>query len=68
MDWDEFPEAQAWQEDRWRLPWSWKGSDANANDKTAGGIAAEDEDAIIEISRAMQDQTGDIEHTQGRFS
>lgn len=20
LEWDEFPEAQAWQEDRWRLP------------------------------------------------
>ena len=61
LDWDEFPEAQAWQEDRWRLPWSWKGSDASVSDKTPGGSAAKDEDVTIEISPAMQDQSGDIE-------
>lgn len=66
MDWDEFPEAQAWQEDGWRVSWDWKGSDASASHKTAAGGAAEDEDVTIEDSQAMEDQTGDVEHTQGR--
>ena len=61
LDWDEFPEAQAWQEDRWRLPWNWKGSDASASNKMAGSDAAEDESVTNEISPVMQDQNGDIE-------
>lgn len=60
LDWDEFPEAQAWQEDRWRLHWNWKGSDASAIDKTAGSDAAEDQEVTIGISR-VQDQNEDIE-------
>ena len=61
LDWDEFPEAQAWQEDRWRLPWNWEESDASAVDEKIGGNASGNGHVPIEISRTMQDQSDDIE-------
>ena len=61
LEWDEFTEAQAWQEDRWQLPWSWKGSTAKTVDKATKGNAAGDGHVPIEKSQTVQDQNRDIE-------
>ncbi len=61
LEWDEFPEAQAWQEDRWRLPWNLKGSNATTVNKTTEGNAVENGQVPIEKSRTMQDQNRDLE-------
>ena len=61
LDWDEFPEAQAWQEDRLHLRWSWKRSDANAVKGTREGDAVVDECVPLDGSQKPPDQSGDIE-------
>ena len=69
LEWDEFPEAQAWQEDRWRLPWNWKKSTASAVDeRTVGNAAdaAEDGHVPIDKSQEVQDQGEDIEQSRPR--
>ena len=57
LDWDEFPEAQAWQEDRLHLRWNWNRSDANAVKETREG------DVVVsrEEPQKQPDQSGDIE-------
>lgn len=57
----EFPEAQAWHEDRWQLYWHWKGCSDSSVDETTGGNAAGDGHMPIEKSRTIQNQSGDIE-------
>ncbi len=63
LEWDEFPEAQAWQEDRWRLSWSLslKGSDGSViKEKMEADVAGEAR-VSIEESRKVPKQSGDIE-------
>ena len=61
LDWDEFPEAQAWQEDRLHLRWKWRRSDANAAKETTEGDAVVDGCVPVEESQKAPDQSGDIE-------
>ena len=64
LEWDEYPEAQAWQEDRWRLPWSWKGSEVGEIKETGrveAGDATKDGRISIEGSGKVSDQNEDIE-------
>ena len=61
LDWDEFPEAQAWQEDRLHLRWNWKRSDANAVKETTECDAVIDRCVPLEEPQKPPDQTGDIE-------
>ena len=61
LDWDEFPEARDWQEDRLRVPWHWKGPKINVVDGTTGVDAAGDQPIPIELAEIRQDQSGDIE-------
>lgn len=61
LNWDEFPEAQAWQEDRLRVPWHWKRPKISVVDGTTGGDAAGDQPVPIESPQIKQDQSRDIE-------
>ena len=61
LDWDEFPEAQAWQEDRLHLRWNWKRSDAHAVMERTECHAVADVCVPIEESQKPPDQSGDIE-------
>ena len=61
LDWDEFPEAQAWQEDRLHLRWKRKRSDADAVKETTEGDAVVDGCVPIEEPQKPPDQGGDIE-------
>ena len=61
LNWDEFPEAQAWQEDRSHLRWKWRRSDANAVKETTECDAVVDECVPLEESQKPPDQNGDIE-------
>ena len=61
LEWDEFPEAQAWQEDRWRFSRSWKSSDGSViKEKIEADVAGEAR-VSIEESRKVPKQSGDIE-------
>ena len=60
LDWDEFPEAQAWQENRLRLRWKRKRSDTNAVKETTEGDAVVDGCVTLEEPQPP-DQSGDIE-------
>ena len=61
MDWDEFPEAHAWQEDRLRLPWNLKRANASTVKETTGGDVARDGCVSIEESGKLPDQSESIE-------
>lgn len=61
LEWDEFPEAQAWQEDGWRLPWNRKGSNDSTVKATTEGDAAGDGRVSVEEAPKPPDQSGDIE-------
>ncbi|KAL6720432.1 hypothetical protein ACLMJK_002354 [Lecanora helva] len=54
MTWEEFPEAQAWQEKRWRLSWSRDRIQARKADKPSKGIV--DEESVYGMK-----ELGDIE-------
>ena len=61
LDWDKFPEAQAWQEDRLHLRWNWKRSDANTVMKATECDAVVDSGVPLEESQKPPAQCGDIE-------
>ena len=61
LDWDEFPEAQAWQEDRLHLRWKWRRSDANAVKETTEGDAVVDGGIPVEEPQEPSDHSGAIE-------
>ena len=60
-DWDEFPEAQAWQEDRLHLRWKWRRSDANAVKETTEGDAVVDGCVPVEEPQKSSEQNEDVE-------
>ena len=61
LDWDEFPEAQAWQEDRLHMRWNWKRSDATAVKETTEGDPVVDGCVPVEEPQKPPDQSRDIE-------
>ena len=65
LNWDEFPEAQAWQEDRLRIPWHRKEPIISVVDGTTGGDAAGDQRVPIESTETKRDRSGDIERCKG---
>ena len=60
VDWDELPEAQAWQEDGWRLPCSWKGFNGGTEKETTAGDVAGEGSVSTEESRGKPDQSADV--------
>ena len=46
MAWDDFPEAQAWQDGGVKFPWSWKGSDAGTADGDGGVLGEKTTDGV----------------------
>ena len=61
MEWDEFREAQAWQEDRLHLRWKWKASDADTSKQTTEGDVAVDGCVPLEEAQKPPDSSDDIE-------
>ena len=65
IEWDEFPEAQAWQGNGRQLPWSRKDPKVEMADMTTGedGTRIETADGLVPTgdSRTRQDQIGDTE-------
>ena len=62
LDWDDFPEAQAWQEDRLHLRWKRKGSNTDTvKQTTIDGDAVVDGSVTGGESQKPLDQKGDIE-------
>lgn len=64
LEWDEFPEAQAWQEGGGRLPWNRRRSNVGTVNETTGDDAAGDKRVSIEESQKKPDHNVDIEHKQ----
>lgn len=61
LEWIDFPEAQTWQEDRYRLSWSWNKSNASTLNEATGGDVVGDGHASIENSPNVPERSGDIE-------
>lgn len=60
LDWEEFPESQAWQEDRLRLPWHWKRSKAGREEVKTEATSMEMGSSVPE-QRVVQSRGEDVE-------
>lgn len=61
LDWDDFLEAQAWQDNRWRLPSIWRGSSVSTGTEMIEGDAAVCEQGGTPMSGMMRDRKEEIE-------
>lgn len=61
LQWEEFPEAQAWQENRWKFHRDSKSAIASTVDGAPHMNAAEDLDVVNQKAHPVQCQNEDIE-------
>jgi len=61
LGWDEFPEAQAWQNNRWRLPSIWNKSSASTVNEMVEGSVDASQQVATPIPGIIRDRKLEVE-------